>query len=122
MEKYEYYDLHTHFLPGMDLGCKNTNEEKTLKITVPENLDYETVFERFGFTKDDEGRPLSEFSGGQRTKIAFIKLLLSRPDILILDEVLSVGDGAFRQKSEKKMLEIIKGGGNIHCITQQIPC
>ena len=48
--------------------------------------DYETVFERFGFTKDDEGRPLSEFSGGQRTKIAFIKLLLSRPDILILDE------------------------------------
>ena len=48
--------------------------------------DYELVFERFGFAREDEARPLSEFSGGQRTKIAFIKLLLSKPDILILDE------------------------------------
>ena len=48
--------------------------------------DYELVFSRFGFSKEDENRPLSEFSGGQRTKIAFIKLLLSKPDILILDE------------------------------------
>ncbi len=48
--------------------------------------DYEMLFTRFGFLKEDEDRPLSEFSGGQRTKIAFIKLLLSRPDILLLDE------------------------------------
>ncbi|MCR4938035.1 MAG: ABC-F family ATP-binding cassette domain-containing protein [Lachnospiraceae bacterium] len=48
--------------------------------------DYELVLSRFGFTPEDEERPLSEFSGGQRTKIAFIKLLLSKPDILILDE------------------------------------
>ncbi|HOO79221.1 MAG TPA: ABC-F type ribosomal protection protein [Lachnospiraceae bacterium] len=48
--------------------------------------DYEMVLSRFGFTRDDEERKLSEFSGGQRTKIAFIKLLLSKPDILLLDE------------------------------------
>lgn len=48
--------------------------------------DYQMVLDRFGFTKQDEGKRLSEFSGGQRTKIAFIKLLLSKPDILLLDE------------------------------------
>ena len=48
--------------------------------------DYEQIVSRFGFTPEDERKPLSEFSGGQRTKIAFIKLLLSKPDILLLDE------------------------------------
>lgn len=48
--------------------------------------DYQMVIDRFGFTAEDEKKTLSEFSGGQRTKIAFIKLLLSKPDILLLDE------------------------------------
>lgn len=48
--------------------------------------DYQMVLDRFGFTGQDEEKRLSEFSGGQRTKIAFIKLLLSKPDILLLDE------------------------------------
>lgn len=48
--------------------------------------DYDLIVERFGFTEEDLAKPLSEFSGGQRTKIAFIKLLLSKPDILLLDE------------------------------------
>ena len=40
----------------------------------------------FGFSIKDEKKKISEFSGGQRTKIAFLKLLLSKPDILLLDE------------------------------------
>ncbi len=47
--------------------------------------EYENAIKRFGFA-DDKHRPLSEFSGGQQTKIAFLKLLLSKPDILLLDE------------------------------------
>ncbi|MCR4961454.1 MAG: ABC-F family ATP-binding cassette domain-containing protein [Lachnospiraceae bacterium] len=48
--------------------------------------EYEMVLKKFGFTNEDKVKPLSEFSGGQRTKIAFIKLLLEKPDILLLDE------------------------------------
>ncbi|MBP3911501.1 MAG: ABC-F family ATP-binding cassette domain-containing protein [Niameybacter sp.] len=44
------------------------------------------MFSKFGFNVADKYRTLSEFSGGQLTKIAFIKLLLTRPDIMILDE------------------------------------
>lgn len=48
--------------------------------------EYETAINKFGFTSEDKLKKISEFSGGQRTKIAFIKLLLSKPDILLLDE------------------------------------
>lgn len=48
--------------------------------------EYETAINKFGFSAEDKFKKLSEFSGGQRTKIAFIKLLLSKPDILLLDE------------------------------------
>ena len=48
--------------------------------------EYFMLFKRFGFRDEERSKKLSEFSGGQRTKIAFIKLLLSKPDVLLLDE------------------------------------
>lgn len=48
--------------------------------------EYEAAIKRFGFTEEEKHKPLSDFSGGQRTKIAFLKLLLSKPDLLLLDE------------------------------------
>lgn len=48
--------------------------------------EYEIAIKKFGFKDEDKNKRISEFSGGQRTKIAFLKLLLSKPDILLLDE------------------------------------
>ncbi len=48
--------------------------------------EYNTAIKKFGFLEEDKNKKLKEFSGGQRTKIALIKLLLGRPDLLILDE------------------------------------
>ncbi len=48
--------------------------------------EYEAAIKKFGFTEEEKNKPLSDFSGGQRTKIAFLRLLLSKPDLLLLDE------------------------------------
>ena len=50
------------------------------------NSEIQTVFQGFGFSIDDLSRNVSSFSGGEKTKIAFAKLLLEKPDLLLLDE------------------------------------
>lgn len=57
-----------------------------------------------------EDRPFKQLSSGMKSRLAFSIACLVKPDILILDEVLSVGDGAFRKKSGDKMKEILSGG------------
>ena len=70
---------------------------------------YEEII-AFAELKDFEDRPFKQLSSGMKSRLAFAIASLVQPDILILDEVLSVGDGAFRKKSEAKMHEIIHGG------------
>ena len=48
--------------------------------------EYEILIKKFGFKEEDKNKYLKEFSGGEKTKIAFIKMLLNKPDILLLDE------------------------------------
>lgn len=48
--------------------------------------DFEVMVRKFGFSEEDKKKPINEFSGGQQTRIAFIRMLLSKPDILLLDE------------------------------------
>ena len=67
-----------------------------------------------------ENRPFKQLSSGMKSRLAFSIASLVNPDILILDEVLSVGDGAFRQKSEAKMKSIINGGATTILVSQSI--
>ena len=72
----------------------------------------ETYSDIIAFAELDEfqDRPFRTLSSGMRSRLAFSIACLVSPDILILDEVLSVGDGGFRKKSEEKMKKIISDG------------
>ncbi len=70
---------------------------------------YDQIIE-FAELQDFQNRPFKQLSSGMKSRLAFSIASMVQPDILILDEVLSVGDGAFRKKSETKMREIIARG------------
>ncbi len=64
----------------------------------------------FSELQEFEERRLKQLSSGMKSRLAFSIASLIDPEILILDEVLAVGDAAFRAKSEKKMMDIIGNG------------
>lgn len=70
---------------------------------------YEEIID-FAELRDFQDRPFKQLSSGMKSRLAFSIACLVNPDILILDEVLSVGDGAFRKKSGDKMKQILAGG------------
>ncbi len=70
---------------------------------------YEQIID-FAELREFEERPFKQLSTGMQSRLAFSIASLVQPEILILDEVLSVGDGAFQEKSAKKMRDIIDGG------------
>ncbi len=70
---------------------------------------YEQIID-FAELKEFEDRPFKQLSSGMKSRLAFSIACLVQPDILILDEVLSVGDGAFRKKSGDKMRDILAHG------------
>ena len=74
----------------------------------------------FAELEEFEDRPFKQLSSGMRSRLAFSIASLVRPDILILDEVLSVGDGAFRKKSEMKMKEIINSGATTILVSHSL--
>ena len=64
----------------------------------------------FAELEEFQDRPFRQLSSGMKSRLAFSIACLVNPEILILDEVLSVGDGGFKEKSEERMKEIIAGG------------
>ena len=64
----------------------------------------------FSELRQFEERPFKQLSTGMQSRLAFSIASMVQPEILILDEVLSVGDGAFQEKSAAKMKEIIGNG------------
>ncbi|MEA4924890.1 MAG: ABC transporter ATP-binding protein [Syntrophomonadaceae bacterium] len=74
----------------------------------------------FAELEEFQDRPFKQLSSGMKSRLAFSIASLVKPEILILDEVLSVGDGAFRKKSEAKMREIISGGSTTILVSHSL--
>ena len=87
------------YLRGAMLGYTREFMDKTYQ----QILDFSELWEF-------EERPFKQLSTGMQSRLAFSIASLVEPEILILDEVLSVGDGAFQEKSANKMKEIISSG------------
>lgn len=74
----------------------------------------------FAELKQFENRPYKQLSSGMKSRLAFSIASMVHPDILVLDEVLSVGDGAFRAKSEKKMRDILAQGATTILVSHSL--
>ena len=70
---------------------------------------YDEIVE-FSELKDFIDAPLKSYSSGMKTRLGFSIATSVKPDVLILDEVLSVGDAAFRDKSEKRLMDMMDDG------------
>lgn len=62
-------------------------------------------------------RPLKTYSSGMRSRLAFSVVMNLEPEILLLDEVLAVGDEAFRRKSKETMLSLVERSGTLVYVT-----
>ena len=84
------------------------------------NDTYDSIISFAGLEKHQD-RAFKHLSSGMKSRLAFSIASLVNPDILILDEVLAVGDGAFKEKSEAKMRSIINGGATTILVSHSIP-
>ena len=97
------------YLRGAMLGYTRKFMDKT----------YDSIIS-FAELEDFQDTPFKKLSSGMKSRLAFSIASLVKPDILILDEVLSVGDGSFKKKSEAKMKEIIGGGATTILVSHSI--
>lgn len=98
------------FLRGAMLGYTKKFMEQTIMDIV-----------RFAELEGYENRPFKQLSSGMQSRLAFAIASMVDPDILILDEVLSVGDGAFQEKSARKMREIMTQGAATILVSHSLP-
>ncbi len=74
----------------------------------------------FSELKDFLEVPVKNFSSGMTAKLAFSIATIVNPEILIVDEILSVGDIKFQEKSKAKMMEMIKGGTTVLYVSHSL--
>lgn len=80
---------------------------------------FEEIVE-FSELRDFLDVPVKNFSSGMTAKLAFSIATVVDPEILIVDEILSVGDIKFQEKSRKKMMEMIKGGTTVLYVSHSL--
>ena len=94
-------------------GCVLGHSEKFMKEHFDDIVDFAELHEFLD-------SPLKNFSSGMRARLGFSIATMVKPDILIVDEILAVGDYKFRQKCEKRMKELLAGGTTLLYVSHSI--
>ena len=94
-------------------GCILGHTEKFMA----EHFDEIVEFAEIGQFLDS---PIKNYSSGMRARLGFAVATMVKPDILIVDEVLAVGDYKFRQKCEQRMQEMLQGGTTLLFVSHNI--
>ncbi len=94
-------------------GCVLGHSEKFMQEHFQEIVDFAELH-------DFLDSPLKNFSSGMRARLGFSVATMVKPDILIVDEILAVGDYKFRQKCEKRMKELLAGGTTLLYVSHNI--
>ncbi|WP_252228855.1 MULTISPECIES: ABC transporter ATP-binding protein [unclassified Clostridium] len=97
------------YLNGLILGY----EKKFINDKIEEIIDFAEL-------KDFIDTPIKNYSSGMKARLGFSIATVATPEILIVDEVLSVGDGRFRKKSEERMLELIKSNATVLFVSHSL--
>lgn len=106
---FELSALENIFLSGAVLGYS----KKFIQSKIVEIFDFSDLWE----FKDV---PVKFFSSGMVARLAFSVSTIVAPDILIVDEILSVGDLAFQKKSSEKMKNLMKGGSTVVYVSHDV--
>lgn len=94
-------------------GCVLGHTEKFMRDHFDEIVDFAEIH-------DFLDSPLKNYSSGMKARLGFSIATMVKPDILIVDEILSVGDYRFRQKCEKRMKELLDGGTTLLYVSHSI--
>lgn len=94
-------------------GCVLGHTEKFMKEHFDEIVDFAEIHQFLD-------SPLKNYSSGMRARLGFSIATMVKPDILIVDEILAVGDYKFRQKCEKRMKELLSGGTTLLYVSHSI--
>ena len=97
------------YLNGLILGY----DKKFINSKMDEIIDFAEI-------RDFIDTPVKNYSSGMRARLGFSIATVQTPQILIVDEVLSVGDGRFKKKSEERMIELIKSDATVLFVSHSI--
>ena len=98
------------YLNGLILGY----DKKFINSKMDEIIDFAEL-------RDFIDTPVKNYSSGMRARLGFSIATVQTPKILIVDEVLSVGDGRFKKKSEERMVELIKSDATVLFVSHSLP-
>lgn len=94
-------------------GCVLGHTEKFMQEHFDEIVDFAELHKFLD-------SPIKNYSSGMKARLGFSVATMVRPEILIVDEILAVGDYKFRQKCEKRMTEMLNGGTTLLYVSHNI--